>query len=105
MYSPQPSPPAGQARWLLLAARVSLSLGLLYCLYGVVTRAVAVAYLRYQPLPQGLEKALAWDSGNPRYYALLGRFYEQSPSDADLDKAIHFYQQATRRSPFRASYW
>ncbi|MEE8201254.1 MAG: tetratricopeptide repeat protein [Candidatus Acidoferrales bacterium] len=105
VYSPQPSAPASQHPGLLLAARMLLAVGLLYCLYAVASQAIALAYFRFQPLPLGLQQALRWDPGNPRYYALLGRFYQHSPQEADLDLAIHFYQQATRRSPLRASYW
>ena len=48
-----------------LVIRVGLSLGLLYCIYLVSTRAVALWYFRYLPAPEGIHKAIEWDPANP----------------------------------------
>lgn len=95
-----------EKRWLNLAVRIGLSLGLLYCIYLVTTRAIALWYFRYTPPPQGIRKAIAWDPGNPQYYAALARVLERSFDEAgDLNEVIRLYEKATQLSPHKASYW
>lgn len=91
--------------WLDLAIRLALSLGLLYCIYLVSSRAIALWYFRYRPVPEGIRKAIQWDPANPEYHATLGRFYERSLDQGDIREAIRFYEKAVELSPQRAQYW
>lgn len=91
--------------WVGLAVRIGLSLGLLYCLYLVTTRAIALWYFRYGENPAGIRQAIEWDPANPMYYAGLARVLERSPRGGDLDEVIHLYEKATELSPHRARYW
>lgn len=91
-------------RWLNVAARIFLSLGLLYSIYLVATRSIAQWYFR-QPPPEGVRKAIEWDPGNPMYYAALARVLERSPEGADLNEVIRLHEKATQLSPRRARYW
>lgn len=93
-----------EKRWLGLSLRILLSLGLLYCIYLVATRAVALWYFR-DPTPDRLRQAIRFDPGNPMYYAALARVSQYSPDGPGLDEVIRLYQQATRLSPHQASYW
>lgn len=88
-----------------LVIRIGLSLGLLYCIYLVSTRAIGLWYFRYQAPPGGIKKAIQWDPKNPEYYDALGRFYERALVEADLEESIRNYEKATALSPHRAGYW
>jgi len=60
---------------------------------------------RYRPPPEGIHKAIQWDPANPDYYSALGRFYEMSLLEGDLEQAIRNYEKATALSPHSARYW
>ncbi|MFQ5926907.1 MAG: tetratricopeptide repeat protein [Terriglobia bacterium] len=93
-----------EKRWLGFSLRLLLSLALLYCIYLVATRAIAHWYFR-NPTPERLRQAIRFDPGNPMYYAALARVTQYSPEGGDLEEVIRLYEQATRLSPHRASYW
>ncbi|MDA2912716.1 tetratricopeptide repeat protein [Acidobacteriia bacterium AH_259_A11_L15] len=94
-----------ERRWLNLSIRIGISLGLLYCIYLVSTRAVAFWHFSYGESPGGIRQAIEWDPGNPMYYAALARVLERSPQGADLDEVIALFERATELSPHRARYW
>lgn len=95
---------------MILTRRVEVSFRVLICLvllYGtflVGTRAVALWYFR-QPPPDGLNKAIDWDPGNPMYYAALGRVLKNSTRSADPDQVVRLFEKATQLSPHNALYW
>lgn len=97
-------PTMNKKRWLNLVGRILLSLALLYCIYLVATRAIALWYFRQADLA-GVRKAIEWDPGNPRYYAALARVLERSIEGEDFEETIALYEKATRLSPHRARYW
>lgn len=80
-------PTMNKKRWLNLVGRILLSLALLYCIYLVATRAIALWYFRQADLA-GVRKAIEWDPGNPRYYAALARVLERSIEGEDLEETI-----------------
>ncbi len=88
-----------------MAIRAVLSAGLLYCIYLVVTQAIALWHFRYHPLPEGALEAIEWDARNPEYYRMLGRYYERSVLDGDAEKAVRFYKWAVERDPNQAQLW
>lgn len=85
--------------------RIALTAGLFYFMYLATTQAVASWYFRYNPLPEGAQKAIEWDPRNPDYYRALGSYYEQSVLDWDIQKAVRFYEKAVELSPNQARLW
>lgn len=80
-------PTMNKKRWLNLVGRILLSLALLYCIYLVATRAIALWYFRQADLA-GVRKAIEWDPDNPRYYAALARVLERSIEGEELEETI-----------------
>jgi len=91
-------------RWVNTTVRIVLSLGLLYAIYLVTTRAVGLWYFR-QGTPEGMQKAIQWDPRNPEYHVALARLLQLSAEGEILDQTIRLYEAAVRLSPRRADYW
>jgi tetratricopeptide (TPR) repeat protein len=87
-----------------VTARILLSLGLLYSMYLITTRAVALWYFR-QGTPEAIQKAIKWDPHNPEYDVTLARLLQLSAEGETLDETIRLYETAVRLSPHRADYW
>jgi len=81
-----------------------LSLGLLYFIYLVTTRAVALWYFR-KGTPEGIQNAIQWDPRNPEYHVALARLLQLSAEGEVLDETIRQYETAVRLSPHQANYW
>jgi hypothetical protein len=93
-----------EVRWLASTVRIVLSLGLLYSIYLVSTRAIALWYFR-QGTPEGVQKALQWDPRNPQYHVALARLLPLSAEGEVLAETIRQYETAVRLSPHQAHYW
>lgn len=93
-----------EKRWLNLSIRIALSLGLLFCIYLVTRRAIALWYFR-DPTPDRVRQAIRFDPGNPTYYVALAGLIQYSSEGSDLDQVVRLYETATRLSPHQANYW
>ncbi len=90
--------------WVRRTLTVVLSLGLAGGIYLAATRGVAQWNFLREP-PEGLRRAIAWDSRNPMYYTALARVQERSLQGADPQELIRLYEKAVQLSPGRARYW
>ncbi len=91
--------------WVIgYAARLLLTLLLFYCLYLVVTRAVGHWYYR-QGTVAALERAIAWNPREARYYAALARGRQAALLEADPREILELYERAAARAPRRAEFW
>ncbi len=90
--------------WLASSIRIALFFALLYCVYLVATRAIAVWYFRRQTL-EGVRQAIRWDPGNPRYPAVLAHALEFSAEESNPKEVVRLYERATRLAPHQAEYW
>lgn len=91
-------------QWFHVSWRLLLSLGLLLCMGLIAVRALAYWY-SLGSAPEGLEKAMRLDPGNPQYPASLARFYLGSFERYDPGEAVRQFETATRLAPARAAYW
>ncbi|MCL6566849.1 MAG: tetratricopeptide repeat protein [Acidobacteriia bacterium] len=85
-------------------ARLLLTLLLLYCLYLVITHAVGYWYYR-QGTVADLERAIAWNPQEARYYAALARGQQAALIEADPQKILELYERAVALAPRRAESW
>ncbi|MGH9862839.1 MAG: tetratricopeptide repeat protein [Candidatus Acidiferrales bacterium] len=90
--------------WVRRILAVVLSLGLVFGIYLAGARAVAQWNFLRDP-PEGLQRAISWDSRNPMYYTALARVEERSLQGADPQELIRLYERAVQLSPARARYW
>ena len=79
--------------------------GILSFLIVVATRQGIAAYCLREVSPGSVQKAMAWDPGNPQYPATAAILIHQYGDNADPEAAIHLYETALRLSPFDAEYY
>ncbi len=91
-------------RWVNTTARIALSFGLLYSIYLVSTRAVALSYFR-QGSPEGVRKAVQWDPRNSEYYIRRARLMQYGLEEGNTGEAIRLYEKTVQLSPHNADYW
>ncbi len=81
-----------------------LTLPLLYCLYLVATHTIAHWHYRQGTL-KSVERAIAWNPREPRYYAALARGRQAALAEADPGEVVRLYEHAAALAPRRAEYW
>jgi len=78
-------------------------------IFLVLTAWVGKAYvadvLGSQPTANNLERALKLDPNNAEYHLRLGRVYEYSPPDLQLEKAEYHLRRATQLNPYDPQTW
>lgn len=79
--------------------------GILLFLIVVAARQGIAAYYLREVSPSSVQKAMAWDPGNPQYPATAANLIHQYGDNADPEVAIHLYETALRLSPFDAEYY
>ncbi|MBI4458604.1 MAG: tetratricopeptide repeat protein [Acidobacteria bacterium] len=92
-------------RLLRISFKFVVSLALAYCAYLVFLRGMADWHFRYQPAPEGIERAIEWLPQNPEYYAALARSLERSVGEGTPEQITSFYRRATQFGSSRANYW
>ena len=100
-----------KAAWSLCAGpyfkfsvRLCLIFGLLFCSYQVIRQGIGAWYFG-QGVPDAVQTAIRWDSGDPEYFdalAALRHFYADTGNPDDIVSAC---ETATRLSPNNAYYW
>jgi tetratricopeptide (TPR) repeat protein len=88
-------------RWLVCAAVFSVSAVMSW---AAVRHGLAAHWARSGQLEQWLHAA-AWEPDNPEHWYRLGRYYQIDFENADLPRAISYYQRATAIAPGSAEYW
>jgi tetratricopeptide (TPR) repeat protein len=89
---------------LILAARACSLVVLAFSIYFAAQQGIAAWYFR-KGLPQDIEAAAKWDTGNPQYpgaLATLMRFYSDNPNPGPI---VRLGETAVRLSPNDAHYW
>jgi hypothetical protein len=87
----------------LLVVAVALLMAVLLS-YLSIRNAIAAHDVDLQTL-QGYERATRLESGNFRYWYLLGRYWQYSLEDADTARAIQTYTVALSLNPRSADIW
>ena len=90
-----------RVRWLVGAAAVSLAVVIGW---AAVRHGVAAHWARSLH-PDRWLRAAAWEPDNPEHWYRLGRYYQIDFENADLPRAISYYQRATGIAPGSARYW
>lgn len=87
-----------------LLVRIGLLIVLVYCMFLEGKQGISAWYLR-QSSPAALERAIAWDPGNPQNFDDLGTLTHTYGEGADAERIVEAYQKATRLSPQNAQDW
>ena len=87
----------------LASSKYLIALFALFLAASAARQSVAAYYFR-QNLPSSLQKAIAWDSGNPVYPAALANLSHLYSETPDPGAVIQLYKSAVRKSPFDAGY-
>jgi hypothetical protein len=79
--------------------------GILLLLVVIATRPGIAAYYFREVSPASVQKAIAWDPGNPQYPATAANLIHLYGDNAEPDLVIRWYETALRLSPFEAGYY
>ena len=79
--------------------------GLLLLLIVVAARQGIAAFYFREVSPASVQKAMAWDPGNPQYPATAANLIHLYGDNADPEAVIRLYETALRLSPFEAEYY
>ena len=79
--------------------------GILLLLTVVAARQGIAAYYFRKFSPASVQKAMAWDPGNPQYPATAANLIHLYGDNADPDLVIRLYETTLRLSPFEAEYY
>jgi len=75
-----------------------------YSIYLVTRQGIAAWYFQ-QGSPEAIQSAIAWDSGNPRYYDALASLMQSYAANEKPGDLIRLQETAARLSPYDAYYW
>ena len=89
------------ARLLLVSVEAAMFLALI----GWMGKAYLADALASKPTVGNLERAVKLDPSNADYHVRLGRVYEYSPADLQLDKAEAHFRLATHLDPCDPETW
>jgi hypothetical protein len=92
---------AKPARLLLVSAEVVT----LLVLIGWMGKVYNAYVLAGRPTADNLERAIKLDPGNADDHVQLGRLYEYSPTDLQLEKAEEHFRRATQLAPYDPQTW
>ncbi len=92
---------AKPARALLVAVEAAIFL----VLAGWVGKGYVADALASNPTRDNLERAVKLDPSNAEYHVRLGRLYEYSPADLQLDKAEEHFKRATQLDSYDPQTW
>jgi Flp pilus assembly protein TadD len=79
--------------------------GILSLLAVVAARQGVAAYYFRKASPASVQKAIAWDRGNPQYPATAANLIHLYGDNAEPDLVIRLYETALCLSPFEAEYY
>ena len=89
------------ARALLVTVEAAIFL----VLTGWVGKAYVASVLANRPTVDNLERAIKFDANNSDYHLRLGRVYEYSPPDLQLEKADYHFRRATQLNSYDPQTW
>jgi hypothetical protein len=87
------------------ALLVSVEAAMLLVLTGWVVKAYVADVLASRPTVDNLERAVKLDPSNADYHMRLGRLYEYSPLDVQLEKAEEHFRRATYLDSYDPQTW
>jgi hypothetical protein len=87
------------------ALLVSVEAAMFLVLTGWVGKAYVADVLASRPTADNLERAVKLDPSNADYHTRLGRLYEYSPVDLQLEKAEEHFRRATHLDSYDPQTW